>query len=42
MIIVLEHSPHGGSEQLENSVVIMVNMSLLRFHLASKILDRIR
>jgi sugar phosphate isomerase/epimerase len=33
--IVLEHIPHGGSEQLENIVVIMEKVPLLRFHLDS-------
>jgi sugar phosphate isomerase/epimerase len=33
--IVLEHIPFGGSEQLENIVVIMNRVPLLRFHLDS-------
>jgi sugar phosphate isomerase/epimerase len=33
--IVLEHIPHGGSEQLENIVEIMNRVPLLRFHLDS-------
>jgi sugar phosphate isomerase/epimerase len=33
--IVLEHVPHGGDEQLENIVVIMERVPLLRFHLDS-------
>jgi sugar phosphate isomerase/epimerase len=33
--IVLEHVPHGGSEQLENIVAIMEKVPLLRFHLDS-------
>jgi hypothetical protein len=33
--IVLEHIPHGGSEQLENIVAIMEKVPLLRFHLDS-------
>src|SRR5215471_16948231 len=33
--IVLEHVPHGGSEQLENIVAIMERVPLLRFHLDS-------
>jgi sugar phosphate isomerase/epimerase len=35
MTIVLEHVPHGGSEQLENIVEIMEKVPLLRFHLDS-------
>jgi sugar phosphate isomerase/epimerase len=35
MTIVLEHIPHGGSEQLENIVAIMEKVPLLRFHLDS-------
>jgi sugar phosphate isomerase/epimerase len=33
--IVLEHIPHGGSEQMENVVAIMERVPLLRFHLHS-------
>jgi sugar phosphate isomerase/epimerase len=33
--VVLEHVPHGGSEQLENIVAIMERVPLLRFHLDS-------
>jgi sugar phosphate isomerase/epimerase len=33
--IVLEHIPHGGSDQLENIVAIMERVPLLRFHLDS-------
>ncbi len=33
--IVMEHIPHGGSEQLENIVTIMEKVPLLRFHLDS-------
>jgi sugar phosphate isomerase/epimerase len=33
--IVLEHIPHGGSEQLENIVAVMEKVPLLRFHLDS-------
>jgi sugar phosphate isomerase/epimerase len=33
--IVLEHIPHGGSEQLKNIVAIMDGVPLLRFHLDS-------
>ena len=33
--IVLEHIPHGGSNQLENIVAIMERVPLLRFHLDS-------
>jgi sugar phosphate isomerase/epimerase len=33
--IVLEHIPHGGSEQLENIVAMMEKVPLLRFHLDS-------
>jgi sugar phosphate isomerase/epimerase len=35
MTIVLEHIPHGGSEQLENITVIMEKVPVLRFHLDS-------
>ncbi len=33
--VVLEHVPHGGSQQLENIVAIMERVPLLRFHLDS-------
>jgi sugar phosphate isomerase/epimerase len=33
--VVLEHAPHGGSDQLENIVAIMEGVPLLRFHLDS-------
>jgi sugar phosphate isomerase/epimerase len=33
--IVMEHSPLGGSEQLENIAIIMEKVPLLRFHLDS-------
>jgi hypothetical protein len=33
--IVLEHIPHGGSEQLENIVAVMERVPLPRFHLES-------
>jgi sugar phosphate isomerase/epimerase len=35
MTIVLEHTPFGGSDQLENIVAIMETVPLLRFHLDS-------
>ena len=33
--VVLEHVPHGGSDQLENIVAILERVPLLRFHLDS-------
>jgi sugar phosphate isomerase/epimerase len=33
MTVVLEHTPFGGSDQLENVVAIMEQVPLLRFHL---------